>query len=227
MGVNAANGVGGGPEEVRDPIDVVEVFADVVCPFAHVGLRRFVRRRAMFATSVPRLRVRAWPLELVNEMPFDPEAVAEHVHELRRQVAPELFANFSAAAVPATSIPAFALVAAAYEQGNARGEAVSLAVRSALFDEGRHIGEPEVLHHLATLHAVDGPSDEARIAHLADYAEGRRRGVRGSPHFFVGDRDYFCPSLRIDRDDDVVSITPDPGRLDALLDDCFSTAFAG
>jgi predicted DsbA family dithiol-disulfide isomerase len=202
--------------------DIVEVFADVVCPFAHVGLRRFVRRRAAFGTSLPRLRVRAWPLELVNQRPFDPEAIAEHVHELRRQVAPELFANFSAAAVPATAIPAFALVAEASAHGDARGEEVSLAVRAALFDDGRDIGDPQVLRDLSVTHGLHEPSEEARRSYLADYEEGRRRGVQGSPHFFVSDRDYFCPSLRIDRDGDTVSITPDPGRLDALLDDCFS-----
>ena len=34
----------------------------------------------------------------------------------------------------------------------------------------------------------------------ADYAEGRRRGVRGSPHFFLDGDDVFCPSLEIAHD---------------------------
>ena len=36
----------------------------------------------------------------------------------------------------------------------------------------------------------------------ADWDEGRRRGVVGSPHFFTADGDdWFCPALAISRDD--------------------------
>jgi hypothetical protein len=52
----------GAPPKVR----VVEVFADVSCPFAHVGLRRLVEQRDKLARDDIVLRVRAWPLELVN-----------------------------------------------------------------------------------------------------------------------------------------------------------------
>ena len=62
-------------------VRTVEVFADVVCPFAHVGLRRFVARRAELGRSRPLLLVRAWPLELVNAKPFDPASVARNVAE--------------------------------------------------------------------------------------------------------------------------------------------------
>jgi predicted DsbA family dithiol-disulfide isomerase len=203
-------------------VDFVEVFADIVCPFAHVGLRRFVARRHELGSVAPRLRVRAWPLELVNRGPFDPDAVAHHVDELRRQVAPELFAHFTREAVPATSLPAFALVASAYRQGDDIGERASLAVRAALFDDGRDVSDPAVLTRIAIAHAIPEPDDAARAAYERDYAEGRRRGVAGSPHFFLGDRDYFCPALRIDRSPTGVTITPAPERLDAFLDDCFS-----
>src|SRR5206468_3084962 len=49
---------------------VIEVFADVRCPFTHVGLTRFVARRHELGRREPRLRVRAWPLELVNGEPL-------------------------------------------------------------------------------------------------------------------------------------------------------------
>lgn len=35
----------------------------------------------------------------------------------------------------------------------------------------------------------------------ADWEEGRRRGVIGSPHFFTADGSWFCPGLAISRDD--------------------------
>jgi len=41
---------------------MVTVFADIVCPFTHVGLRRLTQRRDQFKSS-NRLLVNAWPLE--------------------------------------------------------------------------------------------------------------------------------------------------------------------
>ena len=41
-------------------------------------------------------------------------------------------------------------------------------------------------------------SDSAGV--LVDWHEGVRRGVLGSPHFFCGDTDVFCPSLDITKD---------------------------
>lgn len=200
----------------------IEVFADVVCPFTHVGLRRFVARRTELGADLPRLHVRAWPLELVNGHPFDPDAVAHHVHELRRQVAPELFAGFTPDAVPATSMPAFALVAEAYRAGDDVGEQVALAVRTALFEEGRDIADPAVLVEIARTHGVAEPGAAAAAAVAADYEEGCARGVRGSPEFYVGDRGYFCPALRIDRTSDLLVVEPDTERFDAFLTDCFA-----
>ena len=49
----------------------LEVFADVACPFAHAGLARFVAFRCERGLAGPVLRVRAWPLELVNASVFD------------------------------------------------------------------------------------------------------------------------------------------------------------
>jgi predicted DsbA family dithiol-disulfide isomerase len=200
----------------------IDVFAEIVCPFAHVGLRRFIARRAQAGAATPRLRVRAWPLELVNGRPFDPDAVARHVEELRRQVAPDLFGRFDASSVPRSSLPAFGLVAEAYLHGDDLGEQVSLAIRTALFEDGQDVSDAAVLATLAHAHGIGTPSILARHAFQADYEEGRRRGVRGSPHFFVGDHEYFCPSLSIDRHGDEVTITPAPERLGALLADCFA-----
>ena len=66
---------------------VVEVYADVCCPFTHVGLVRFVQAREERGGG-PVLHVRSWPLELVNGRPLDPAFIAEEVEEIRQQVAP-------------------------------------------------------------------------------------------------------------------------------------------
>jgi Acetyl-CoA hydrolase/transferase C-terminal domain len=60
---------------VRGAPGVVEVFADIWCPYAHVGIRRFVHRRWAAHRNDLVLRVRAWPLQLVNGEPLD----ADHV----------------------------------------------------------------------------------------------------------------------------------------------------
>jgi predicted DsbA family dithiol-disulfide isomerase len=179
-------------------VPLVEVFADVACPFTHVGLRRITAWRTEHHLVEPLLRVRAWPLEFVNGHSLEGTAFAHKITALRADVAPELFASFDPSRFPTTSIPAMASEAAAYSQGVEIGERFSLAVRTALFEEGLDVADPDVLraisHQLGAHDLV--PGDDAAV--IADYEAGRRRGVAGSPHFFTADGDFFCPSLHID-----------------------------
>ena len=96
----------------------IEVYAEVGCPFTHVGLHRLLQQRDARGSDV-RVRVRAWPLEWVNNRPLDPGFVAREVDALRETVAPDLFYGFDPATFPATSIPAFGLAAAAYSLDDA------------------------------------------------------------------------------------------------------------
>ncbi len=200
-----------------DRATVVEVFADVSCPFAHVGLRRFVQQRALQSRDDLVLRVRAWPLELVNGTPLDRESAAQHVAELREQVAPDLFAGFDVTSFPESSLGALALAAAAYQAGDRVGEPVSLALRDALFEEGRNIGDPAVLRAIAANHGLEVPGPDSADAVIADWEEGKRRGVRGSPEFFVKGRGYFCPTLDITQIDGQLQIVPHVEGFNAFL----------
>jgi len=200
----------------------VEVFADITCPFAHVGLQRFVARRAERGSAGPILRVRAWPLELVNGAPLEPGLVARHVEELRTQVAPDLFRAFDPDVVPASSMPAFELAAAAYQVGDGRGERVSLACRRALFEDGLDISSPDVLARIAASEAITVNHADAERIVLDDYEEGRRRGVRGSPEFYLDGRSWYCPSLRIENVDGALTIEPDPEAIEPFLAACFA-----
>lgn len=201
----------------------VEVFADIVCPFTHVGLRRLVERRTELGREDVRLLVRAWPLEIVNGEPMDAEAVARKASDLQRQVAPELFGGFDAASFPSTSLPAMALTNAAYRQGLETGETVALLLRTLTFDEGVDVSRPDVLDRVAAetgLIVTPGPEDDAAI--LADLEEGRRRGVVGSPHFFTPDGgSLFCPSLAIAHRDGGYSVEVDYENFAGLIHLCF------
>ena len=61
----------------------IEVFADISCPFTHVGLRRLVEERARLGRDDVVLHVRAWPLELVNGAPITGDFVGTEIDALR------------------------------------------------------------------------------------------------------------------------------------------------
>lgn len=186
---------------------VIEVFADVGCPFAHLGLLAVVDQCRQRGRHDVVLRVRSWPLELVNGKPLDAGFIAEEVDEIRPQVAPDRFARFTAGSFPGSTLPAMELSAAAYAVDDRTGQAVALAVRDALFEQGRNVGDPGVLASIAAEHGVAWPPDPGRSPSPAqqvrdDWDEGVRRGVVGSPHFFTSDGGYFCPALDVSRDAD-------------------------
>lgn len=190
-------------------MEILEVFADVACPFAHAGLARFRAFREEQGGDRPVLRVRAWPLELVNGKALDGPSLTPKIAALRADVAPDQFGGFDERHFPATSLPAMVSEAAAYRVGAAAGERFSLAVRNALFEEGLNVADADVLRRLREAHGVPAPTAADEAAVQADYAEGRRRGVDGSPHFFTPDGDFFCPSLDIAHDEDGYDVTFD------------------
>ena len=201
---------------------VIEVYADIWCPFAHVGLRAVARRREQLGRKDVVLRARAWPLELVNGAPLDAATTASHVEDLRAQVATDMFRHFDPSGFPTTTLPALGVAAAAYRRDDATGEAVSVALRDALFEEGRDISRPDVLAAVASAHGLDRPGATDNAAVLADWSEGQERGVKGSPHFFCGDLESFCPSLEISKDEHGhLVFGRNIDRLDAFLAGCF------
>jgi predicted DsbA family dithiol-disulfide isomerase len=185
-------------------VRTVEVFADVLCPFTHVGLHTLIDRRVDRGLTEPQMRIRAWPLELVNGQPLDPHHIAAEVAALRESVRPDLFAGFSVEAFPNTSMAAFALAAAADRTGDpGLSEEVGMALRDAVFEKGLDIGRPDVVETIAARFNLEPLGVDATAAAVhADWDEGKERGVIGSPHFFTADGgNWFCPALAISRDD--------------------------
>ena len=200
---------------------VIEVFADVACPFAHVGLKSFVARRAELGRDDVILRVRAWPLEIVNGRPLDPGDVAEEIDALHDQVGSTFFTGFTQESFPATSLPALTLVSVAYEHGLVTGERVSLQLRDLLFEQGVPIADADVLHWVAVEHAIDVDLfDERQV--LDEHAQGVRRGVIGSPHFFTPAGGFFCPALDVGRDENGrLRVRADKENFERFLRSCF------
>ncbi|HEY5120244.1 MAG TPA: hypothetical protein VII84_01590 [Acidimicrobiales bacterium] len=165
--------------------------------------------------------IHAWPLELVNGAPLDPRTTARHVADLRSQVAPDLFRGFDEVTFPTTTIPALALASDAYRHDLTVGEAVSLALRDALFEQGLDVSNRDVLGDLASLHDLDLPPllDDAAV--VDDWRRGQQRGVRGSPHFFCGETEAFCPTLDIARDaEGHLLLHRNSEQLSAFLQEC-------
>jgi len=203
------------------PAQVIEVFADVTCPFTHVGLASLAEQLRRRGPHVG-IWVRSWPLEWVNGRPMDPHAAFEHAMELRDQVAPGSFKTLDASMFPPTTIPALALSVKAYKVGMDVGQALSFEVRNWLFEQGRNVADPDTLKELATKFDLDAPDPDDYATVVAEWKEGRERGVQGSPHFFCGGTNAFCPSMDISSNDDGSDMTIERtmGRLAEFLDGC-------
>jgi predicted DsbA family dithiol-disulfide isomerase len=199
----------------------IEVYADLWCPFSHVGLRAAVAQRAAAGRDDVLLRVRPWPLELVNGAPMEPAKAAANAAALREQVAPALFAQVDVEHFPRSTLEALALVEAAYRQDPKLGEAASLRLRDALFEEGRDLSDAVVLAELAAELGIGLVEEADRAAIGRSLTEGRARGVVGSPHFFCGDRDVFCPLLEISRSDGELELRARAAELAGFLEGCF------
>jgi len=192
---------GSSPEASSNQFDrTVEVFADITCPFTHVGLSRVATLLADSGASVD-LRVRAWPLEWVNGTPLEAAAVAVKAAALREGLDIDQFTGLDTDHWPCTTIPALNLAASARQAGSAIGLAVSRELRDALFERGTDIADLAALAEMASRHGLPVPAAEPSQSVLDDYAEGKSRGVRGSPDFFIGNDEFFCPALDLGHDE--------------------------
>ena len=143
--------------------------------------------------------------------PLDVDGVATKAAALEAELGVDDFSGFRRDRWPDTTLPALNLADAAYQRDAATGLAVSLLLRKLLFEEGQDISDQQILAQIADDFALPTPSAEASTGVHADYVEGTRRGVRGSPDFWVEGREFFCPSLHIGHDVE--------GNLTASFDD--------
>jgi predicted DsbA family dithiol-disulfide isomerase len=202
---------------------ILEVHSDIWCPFAYVGITAALEERSRRGRSDVGIVMRAWPLELVNGSPLDATTTGHHVDDLRRQVAPTLFVGFDLSTFPTTTMPALALAASAYRRDGQTGEAVGMALRRSLFEDGLDISDAQNLRQVAASWDLGQVDTSDFTAVRSDWAAGSDRGVQGSPHFFFDETDVFCPTLDIERDSaGHLLLARNRERLNAFLDVCFS-----
>ena len=171
---------------------MLTVYSDLHCPWAYVFSIRL--RRARTGVGHPPVAWRSWPLELVNERGTPWETLSQEIPVLT-QLEPDHFARPSRETWPSTFLPAMEALKVAGELGGAAAaDRFDEAARRAFFLDGRDLSLRSTLAGIATeagleqprfLDAFDGGGH--RRAVVADWEEGRRRGVQGSPHVFLPD----------------------------------------
>ena len=201
---------------------MIEIFADVWCPFAYVGIRRVFQYRDEIGRSDVPIIARSWPLELVNDAPMAQAKALGNCDALRRQIAEDQFANTELSNFPSTTLDALTLIAQAYEQDVSAGEKASIVIREAIFELGHDVADQSVLRGLAANLGVSYVPDADHTLVRRDWEEGKARGVVGSPHFFNGSVGVFCPSLQLTRTEDSgLIIQANSEKLAAFLTTCF------
>lgn len=171
----------------------VEVWSDLLCPFAYVGLLRLRRARTRLGLDEEvRLEHHTFPLELFDgphpRRGTDSEAVG------LGQIEPEAQFRVWGAAddlYPHTVLLAAEAVHAASAQSLVAGEELDLALRRAFWTHSRSISHRAVILEVAAeVPAVDATElaaaldrGEFRAAVMADFAVARTDAIAGSPTF--------------------------------------------
>lgn len=176
----------------------IVMWSDVSCPWATTAVHHLHAARARLGLEQHVvLDHRAFPLELLNSR-CTPKAILDAEIPVVGALAPDFGWRMwtgDPAGYPSTVLLALEAVQAAKEQSLVASDRLDLALRRALFVEGRHIGMRHVVVDVAdTCPEVDGPALEAAL----DDGRGRRAvieqwravphaGLQGSPHLFLPD----------------------------------------
>ncbi len=174
------------------------VWSDIACPWATAAVHHLHATRGRLGLEgAVTLDHRAFPLELLNSRPT-PKAIVDAEVPVVGGIARDF--GFSVwtgdpAAYPSTVLLALEAVQAAKEQSLAASDRLDLALRRALFADGRHVGMRHVVLDVAArVPEVDAVALEAAL----DDGRGRRavidqwrtvpgENIQGSPHLFLPD----------------------------------------
>jgi predicted DsbA family dithiol-disulfide isomerase len=213
----------------------IQVWSDLLCPFAYVGLLRLRRaRRHLGLDGVVRLEHRTFPLELFNgphsRRGTDTEAVG------LGQIEPDAeFRVWTAAddLYPHTVLLAAEAVHAANAQSLDAAEVLDLALRQAFWTHSRSISHRQVILEVAgelpggivDVNALASELDSGRhrAGVMGDFAISRTDAIAGSPTFRLADGTTVNnPGIQVHWDGPWAAGFPvvdshDPGAYDNLL----------
>ncbi|NIH81645.1 DsbA family oxidoreductase [Amycolatopsis viridis] len=186
----------------------IQVWSDLLCPFAHVALHRLrVARERLGLQDQVRIDHHAFPLELFNGPHPRPGTDSEAVGLGAIEPAAG-FRLWTAAdwLYPNTVLLANEAVAAAKAQGLGPAEDLDHALRRAFWVDNRTIGHRTVILEIAAetgtvdvgalTEALDTGRHRADV--MADYAVAQTDEVNGSPHLFTADgTDVHNPGIAV------------------------------
>lgn len=205
---------------------MLTVFSDLHCPWAYVFSIRL--RRARAGVGQPPVAWRCWPLELVNERGTPWDSLSQEIPVLT-QLEPDHFAPPRRETWPSTMLPAMEALKVAGELGGPQAaDRFDEVARRAFFLDRRDLSIRPTLLDLAAGAGLDREAFQVafdggghRRGVIADWQEGRRRGVEGSPHAFLPDGSaVFNPGIgKIDWFHGIpVPREVDEGAIASLLD---------
>ena len=171
---------------------MLTVFSDLHCPWAYVFSIRL--RRARAGVGQPPVAWRCWPLELVNERGTPWDSLSLEIPVLT-QLEPDHFAPPRRETWPSTLLPAMEALKVVGELGGPQAaDRFDEVARRAFFLDRRDLSIRPTLLDLAAGAGLDREAFQVafdggghRRGVIADWQEGRRRGVEGSPHAFLPD----------------------------------------
>lgn len=198
---------------VETPVLTLDVVADFVCVWCHVGTARLKAALAALAEQRPDVQVvlRHRPFLLDADMPDEGHAYPEHlvrkfgsmdaVKGLQAQVSAAAEGsgahfNFAAISRRPSTVKAHRLILRLQNAGAEAGrvDALVVAIFRAYFEQGQDIGRSEVLAALAADAGLGAPDLAAWLdgSELADKVQRRHhaisaRGVNGVPCFILND----------------------------------------
>jgi predicted DsbA family dithiol-disulfide isomerase len=187
----------------------IDLIADFICPWCHVGEARLRRALALLAEKRPEVAVEIQRLPFFLDDTTPPEGYdyqpylerkfgsAEKVAELQAQVKAAgaedgAEFDFERITLRPTTLPAHRLVLQLQATGADPVQVSRLAhgIFSAYFEGGRDIGNPKVLAMIAQLAGVDDPEladwlagDDAAAEVKGIYEQVKALGIQGVPFF--------------------------------------------
>ena len=196
----------------------------MVCPFTHVGLRRFVQHRTEAAA-------RRRPSLGAGLAPRDRQRRAARAGRRGRggRRSPPRRRARAFAGVPGGPLPGHVASGAGAGRGRLWGQ-----------PRGRRAGQPRAARRCCSSGASTSPRptcwpswptesgvafDPRRPIRGADGPRSTECGAAsiGSPHFFTPAGGFFCPSLDVSRDaTGRLRVAADPDRFDRFVESCFA-----